>query len=87
MSCIGYGETEESSQKFPVLKPRLKHLKAYRLMIQKKTSAAKRVLNSAIKSAQGAHNYLELYWAEHNRTSWFLPNNHHSTFFSLPVHI
>ncbi|XP_065915807.1 adenylate cyclase type 10-like [Dysidea avara] len=60
------GKLKKVIKKFPVLKPRSKHLEAYHLMIQKKTSTAKRKLNSAIKSAQGAHNYLELYWTERN---------------------
>jgi len=80
------GKLKKAIKKFPVLKARLKHLEAYDLMIKKKTSTAKRVLNTAIKSAQSDHNYLELHWAEHSRASWFLQNNHHYAFFCLPIH-
>ena len=63
------------SKHFPVLKPRVKHLQAYNMMIKKKVVAAKQLLNEAINAARMMHNNFDSLWAEYNKLCWFSPND------------
>ncbi|XP_071962575.1 adenylate cyclase type 10-like [Antedon mediterranea] len=58
---------------FPVLKPRLMHLRAYRLMLDKKQSNARKVLNKCIEGSRQKGLSVEEHWAEHTSTYWFDP--------------
>lgn len=79
---------------YPVLKPRVKHLQAYRMMIKKRFATAKQMLNEAINAARMMHNNLDSLWAEYNKLCWFSPNDQllermicsMGNFYSLRIH-
>ena len=77
-----------------MLKPRVKHLEAYSMMIKKKFVIAKQMLNEAINVARMMHNLYDSLWAEYNKMCWFSPNDQlleriifsEGNVHSLPIH-
>ena len=82
------------SQHFPVFKPRVMHMQAYNMMIKKKFTTAKQMLNEAINTALMMNNTCDSLWAEYNKMCWFSPNDQlletiicsMGTFHCLPIH-
>ncbi|XP_033119981.1 adenylate cyclase type 10-like [Anneissia japonica] len=58
---------------FPVLKPRLMHLRAYRLMLDNQRTKAQKVLQTCIDLSKQRALAIEEHWAKHSCTYWFDP--------------
>ena len=82
------------SQHFPVFKPRVKHLQAYNMIIKKKFSTAKHMLDEAVIDTILMNNKCDSTWAEYNRMCQFSPDNQilkeifcpRGDFYFLPIH-